>query len=120
MKSFSFKAALAALLLGLAPTQAHAIITPQKYCESLAATSCEVLNMDVSASNGYSANIIKYCKNRVLKFMPTGGQAHGDGQIIKFFYREQATAYMAYSNSYTLGLNNTNELSNTHLCSFLP
>lgn len=48
-------------------------LTPQKYCESLAATSCELLNIDInsgsmdsSASFAAIANI-KFCRNQVFK-----------------------------------------------------
>lgn len=58
---------LAALTLGI---NAYAI-TPQKYCESLAATSCEVLNIetirDPTATTGLPIGWdVKYCRDRVL------------------------------------------------------
>lgn len=46
--------------------------TPQKYCQSLAATSCEVLSVDLTP--GFYATgtihpiyLVKYCRNRVFK-----------------------------------------------------
>ncbi|WP_415062528.1 hypothetical protein [Bdellovibrio sp.] len=57
-------------------------MTPQKYCESLAATSCEVLNMDVlpvaMATRGSPSGseslvqqsshlLIKYCRNQKFR-----------------------------------------------------
>ena len=52
---------------------AYGALTPQKYCESLAATSCELLNIDIVAgtvdTNLSIAPIanIKYCRNQVFK-----------------------------------------------------
>lgn len=49
-------------------------LTPQKYCESLAATSCEVLNVEPGGCTD-NANacsiIIKYCRNQQYKIHPT-------------------------------------------------
>lgn len=48
-------------------------ITPQKYCESLAATSCEVLNYefinDPNEGRNVSAVVYKYCRNRDFKMV---------------------------------------------------
>lgn len=49
-------------------------LTPQKYCESLAATSCEVLNVEPGgcADNANACSIIiKYCRDRQYKIHPT-------------------------------------------------
>lgn len=57
MFSNGIKFLLAFLIIGNASA-----ITPQKYCENLAATSCEVLNISVDAKV-----VIKYCRNRKFK-----------------------------------------------------
>lgn len=42
-------------------------LTPQKYCESLAATSCEILNVEPGSG---TAGIIKYCRDRKFQITP--------------------------------------------------
>lgn len=49
-------------------------LTPQKYCESLPATSCELLNIEAGGCTD-NANacsiIIKYCRNQQYRIHPT-------------------------------------------------
>lgn len=48
-------------------------LTPQKYCESLAASSCELLNTEVVSGNAsYWELNVKYCKDRVFKVKSFG------------------------------------------------
>ena len=45
--------------------------TPVKYCESLAATSCEVLNIELgSCSTQGCGGLVKYCRNQKLLVIP--------------------------------------------------
>lgn len=51
-------------------------MTPQKYCESLAAVSCEVLNLEISGTNSGSNTsiaVIKYCRNQNFRIQVTAG-----------------------------------------------
>lgn len=159
MNSFFSKLALAALLL--APTQAHAIMTPQKYCESLAATSCEVLNIEGPTSSAASTignfgtayspyiahvrdysqssiitGVIKYCRNRVLKFQIFYGSSSQTGTTGQIWYNVSASG--AGSNYPTTGIpalnlpttlsgagsislaSSAGALNNTTLCTQLP
>lgn len=47
-------------------------LTPQKYCETLAATSCEVLNLELAACSNNSAcsGMLKYCRDRKFQIVP--------------------------------------------------
>ena len=66
MKSFFIKSVkistVLAFMCSFYPLNAHAVTTPQVYCASLAAVSCEILNME---PNGTS-DLIKYCRNQKL------------------------------------------------------
>jgi hypothetical protein len=73
-KMKSYYLAFAALLL----TSPAAAITPQKYCESLDAVSCEILNYEMKRGDTffYGSNSgqhlpmlqVKYCRNRSFRF----------------------------------------------------
>lgn len=63
-------------------------ITPQKYCESLAASSCEVLNIEVVPGQAYTDKPVgvnfKYCRDRVFKlasFKYSGSGTDGYGSM---------------------------------------
>ena len=71
MKSFFIKSVKISTVLAFMCSigfPAHAVTTPQVYCASLAAVSCEVLNVEtlIQTTLG-NVELIKYCKNQQLK-----------------------------------------------------
>jgi len=99
---------------GAAPAAAQQ--TPQTYCASLPATSCEVLNVEVSTVAGSNSAwtspwayggiaIIKYCRNQQFRIQPVN-----------------AWPYFSQQNFGTVLLNAGMSISggNTTMCAALP
>jgi hypothetical protein len=105
--------------------------TPQKYCESLAASSCEVLNTEYTtggAATVYLYATIKYCRNRVFKSIiwnvtlnSVWPQADPTGSYnVSFQGHSTLTRYWGYNDGYSSYNTYTrvnSEMSNTALCS---
>lgn len=94
-------------------------LTPQKYCESLAATSCEVLNIEIAGcgniggSSYVCATMIKYCRNRQFIVQPTYKSLGGsNGQV---YYRDASNSSQNFGNGST-----STTASNANLCANLP
>ena len=72
MNALSKKIICAALSLGfmlVGNLSLAAPSTPQKYCQSLAAVSCEILNVEIGGcgTSNYCNGIIKYCRNQQMR-----------------------------------------------------
>lgn len=137
MNSYFSKLALAALFLSLMAAPAHAIMTPQKYCESLAATSCEILNIEpgggtMATDIVYGSALIKYCRNRVLSFWLMHTQTQTNSYNFKLNFQMafggKAGDYtsfrdyiliMSSDDSYIITIDGT-QPTNTSLCAVLP
>ena len=75
LRSTIKNALFAGILAAIAAAPATAQQTPQTYCASLPATSCEVLNVDLGgwANSGTSftgMGIVKYCRNQQIHIIP--------------------------------------------------
>src|SRR5579859_94529 len=107
------------VLTAIAAPPAGAQTTPQTYCASLPATSCEVLNVElggvtgaIDSSQSWSAKyawgglaIVKYCRNQQLRFYPM--------MATPYFFGEAAGAAVS---SAALGISG----SNATMCAALP
>jgi hypothetical protein len=106
---------------------AFAQSTPQKYCESLAASSCEVLNIENhysmglnTSAVGYGGQVhIKYCRNQVLKAITWGRivhNVHSAPYTSSGNYNEESL-YRYYQGGYGLTALGVNiALTNSALC----
>lgn len=110
-------------------------LTPQKYCESLAATSCEVLNMDVlpvamatRGSPGGSETLvqqsshllIKYCRNQKFRmaFYDYSTKYLSSGYVPDY---DSAGAKISLARAKNGGAETVAvELSSAGLCGILP
>lgn len=115
------------MAIGAAPATAQQ--TPQTYCGTLPATSCEILNVEVGAlpgGTGYGvAGVVKYCRNQqltVVLLSGIGGNNCFMGAGIAF-YKSSGTSLALEANpsSSCPGQGTVpNQWTNVSLCAALP
>lgn len=103
------------LFLGSATSFA---LTPQKYCEKIGVSSCELLDIKVGGctlnANACSV-IIKYCKNGEFRIHPTA-QYVTNSQSYFVHYKTAAGG----SSYFGFGAGSVTTKTNAQLCSELP
>lgn len=93
-------------------------LTPQKYCEKLGASSCELLDIKVGGctTNAIACSvIIKYCKNGDFRIHPTAQQLTNS----QSYYVHYKTAGGANA-TFGFGAGAITTKTNAELCADLP